>query len=241
MNKSLIFKICCVSALLFSCVFSCVRAPGPETAEYQAQSLLRTNLLITKYGRLNDASSLDTLRYLEGRFAKALQAGKVSNIRPDFNLLNTKEPFAYSAGGGHVVISKGLILYLSNEAELSFILAHELAHEILGHNRAMQGSSVLDEIPVPASHHERKDLELAADRYALGLVALAGYDPRASIGALINSYRALKPQGKSDTHPDLDVRIQSVYFAVQSSGWVPPGTIDRRSFRQLKRDISGVN
>ncbi len=55
----------------------------------------------------------------------------VSN-RPDikyrFAILNTNDVNAYSAPGGYIYVTKGLLKAAENEAELAGVLAHEIAH-----------------------------------------------------------------------------------------------------------------
>ena len=43
-------------------------------------------------------------------------------------------PNAYSMGDGSIAINAGLYIFLKNEAELAFVISHELAHYYLQHN-----------------------------------------------------------------------------------------------------------
>jgi hypothetical protein len=43
-------------------------------------------------------------------------------------------PNAYSIGDGTIAVNMGLMVFLSNEAELAFVLCHELAHYYLDHS-----------------------------------------------------------------------------------------------------------
>src|ERR1700752_4309946 len=45
-------------------------------------------------------------------------------------------PNAYSIGEGTLVVNAGLMIYLNNEAELAFVLCHELAHLFLDHSNS---------------------------------------------------------------------------------------------------------
>ena len=48
-------------------------------------------------------------------------------------------PNAYSMGDGTIAINAGLFIFLSNEAELAFVVSHELAHYYLDHtNKAIK-------------------------------------------------------------------------------------------------------
>ena len=50
------------------------------------------------------------------------------NIKYRFAIMNTDDVNAYSAPGGYIFISKGLLKQLDSEAELAGVLAHEIAH-----------------------------------------------------------------------------------------------------------------
>jgi hypothetical protein len=78
-------------------------------------------------------------------------------------------------------------------------------------------------------------LELDADRWALGIMALAGYDPRAAGSALIRGYALLPPGAPLEHYPAVEERVRAVEEQIVKSGWRPPGTVDRREFRQIQR------
>ncbi len=67
--------------------------------------------------------------------------------------------------GRDMVITQALVDYAQSDDELAFIIAHELAHLVLG-----GGSS--------------RGTELAADALGIELVILAGYDPQGGISLL---------------------------------------------------------
>jgi len=48
-------------------------------------------------------------------------------------ILNSQEFSAFATPGGHIFITRGLVEAVSNEDELAGVIAHELAHIILGH------------------------------------------------------------------------------------------------------------
>ena len=74
--------------------------------------------------------------------------------------------FLASTNGKRIKISRGTLLFVSNDDELAFVLAHELTHILSGHSGAMRGSS-------------RKEAELEADRSGIYIVARAGYSEAA--------------------------------------------------------------
>ncbi len=194
--------------------------------------------LMREYSRSQRASLEMRSRFVEAthpfitQYFKALRARLSTRAElkngPTFVFLTPKK-FAFSPGSGVVLISSGLLLSLKNEAELAFVLAHELGHNALGHH-SLSEETVKD---------ESKRLEQEADSYGLGAMALSGYDPNAASMALANSYQSLEHLKEgSATHPSLEERMKTMRKAVQASGWQPPGTVYRRDFVKLQHLLS---
>jgi len=72
------------------------------------------------------------------------------------------------ADGRRIFISSAFAAYAATEAELAFVLAHELAHNILDHPRQMGGLGL--------APWRIEALENTADRVGLFLMARAGYE-----------------------------------------------------------------
>mgnify|MGYP001545119208 FL=1 len=113
-------------------------------------------------------------------------------------------PNAYCMGDGSIAINAGLFIFLKNEAELAFVISHELAHYYLHHNEqeirvyvekindeqyqkklkriSREGYSVnkqLDDLlktmVFDSRRHDRSH-EAEADAYALRFMKNTGYD-----------------------------------------------------------------
>jgi hypothetical protein len=65
-------------------------------------------------------------------------------------------------------------------------------------------------------------------------MALAGYDPRPAVQALAHLHRAASDWTTDPSYPDFTTRLATLQSAIYSSGWQPPGTIDRRDFHKLQ-------
>jgi beta-barrel assembly-enhancing protease len=79
-----------------------------------------------------------------------------------------------SSDGRNVGVSAEMLEYVRrNDDELALILAHELAHNILGHNKGVPAFRAAGE---DRSGRSKKSREAEADRWALYLMARAGYD-----------------------------------------------------------------
>lgn len=73
------------------------------------------------------------------------------------------------ADGRHVLLTTGMLGDLRGDDELAFLIAHEMAHNVLGHAAVMRAAK-------PARRAVRA-LESAADRLGAEMMLDAGYDP----------------------------------------------------------------
>jgi predicted Zn-dependent protease len=135
---------------------------------------------------------------------------------------------AANAGGGNFYVTRGLLEKASNE-QLRGIMAHEVAHEDLGHVADMQvlgaglslGVYLLDQLlpgsgavtPIAGSliarGYSRKE-EYAADRQGVEILRRAGYSPDTLISALSWVERQSGGGGGGgflSTHPATEDRI----------------------------------
>lgn len=85
-----------------------------------------------------------------------------------------------SSDGFIVQIYGRLALWTKNDDELAIVVAHEMAHNILGHNARIKNERIETGILAGFGSNGRKlrDFEREADRYGLYLAAQAGYDYR---------------------------------------------------------------
>lgn len=109
-----------------------------------------------------------------------------------FVILDRSKPQAIGLPGGFVIVTNGLLRKLSDEAGLAGVLAHEMAHIVLGHGagelaRALAEAgkksdkfdrAVAKTVAIASAARPRKE-EIAADRLGSVLCACAGYDPLA--------------------------------------------------------------
>lgn len=187
-----------------------------------ASGLAQDQQLIESYGELR---SPQTERYLLTLKERLLQACPTGTSLHTITVLRSAPPMAFSPGPGIIAISRTLIMRLKNEAELAFILAHELSHQILGHK-------------IGATFDPK--LELEADSSATKILIRAGYDPRAGAEALLNSYdlSEMASNRSTATHPQPTARVSEVWNVIHESGWRPPGSIDRRDFHLFKGNLT---
>jgi predicted Zn-dependent protease len=126
--------------------------------------------------------------------------------RPDlpwhFGVNDSDHINAFAAPGGYIIVTKGMMKQLRNEAELAGVLGHEIAHVILKHHlKALRTSAVMNLLSAGAAaataesryaelvqklSGPTKELyargldkadEYEADRIGVVLATRAGYDP----------------------------------------------------------------
>jgi len=138
---------------------------------------------------------------------------------------------AGNAGGGQFVVTRGLLDQASDD-QLRGVLAHEIAHEDLGHvakqqmlgtglnigvallERFFPGSGTITPIAgsLIASSYSRSE-ELAADQHGVELLRRAGYSKQVMINALswiANTSGGEGGGGFLSTHPATEERIQAL-------------------------------
>jgi len=167
----------------------------------------------------------------------------LNSERPDLNwqfgVLDTGTVNAFSTPGGYVLISRGLLERLRNEAELAGVLAHEVAHVVRKHHltamkkgKGMEAganilSMYLDQQKSAAAKEKLvsgmkevmlrgldKDDEFEADRMGVVIAARAGYDPY-GLPAVVQMLQASNPKDSDlalmfETHPDPGSRLDAL-------------------------------
>ena len=110
-------------------------------------------------------------------------------------ILDEKEPIAFLLPGGRLAVSVGLFDLLENQDQLAMIVAHEIAHLMLGHTEtraqralAMQPAGANREVAAltrfardQAATPFTPEEEAAADTYAVDLLTRGGFDPREAL------------------------------------------------------------
>lgn len=81
--------------------------------------------------------------YVKQIGGKIVQVSDRGNIKYQFFVLNQSEVNAFALPNGYVYVTRGLLAYLSNEAELAAVLSHEVAHVAARH-----GSQLLSDAKV---------------------------------------------------------------------------------------------
>ena len=211
--------------LFFLVLCGCSTSPKHSNLN---KSLPKASAYVEKFGQIVSAREVHYLEYVQNRLSGVLSKSSQSSKNFKTILLNTKLPIASFAGDEMILLSRGIIISLQSEAGLAFILAHEMAHEHLRHDPET-GTFFQD---------ENEDREIDADRLAVATMSAAGYDPRYSISALREVYRYAAPYiVDKNSYPSLEKREAEIANFIDSSGWEPPGTINRREFTEFRKSL----
>jgi|GEM_PF-4345649 len=158
-----------------------------------------------------------------------IRPAELSGYKNEVYLMRTPEINAFSLPDGSIVVCLGLLILMENEAQLAFILAHELAHFIERHGykheifRSKFNARKLDKGSVKKAFSDLSvQNEMQADSLGLALFKKADYDPASASRSLdllpredttlYGSFfaRALLPElfaKKWPTHPRTDARV----------------------------------
>lgn len=165
-------------------------------------------------------------------------AGCVANKlrRFSFDVVEGGEPNAFALPGGFVFVTRSIVeLCEWDEAEVAFILGHEMSHVIRGHSMdriisnsaialgsraaAVRGSVLgwLQKVGVRFLESAySQELELEADSLGVRLVEAAGYDCESCVRFLSRLDEQSRSSGQSDpgsyfsSHPDFEERIDNL-------------------------------
>jgi predicted Zn-dependent protease len=122
----------------------------------------------------------------------------------EVNVVTTAQVNAWSALGGKIILSSGILELDLTDDELAAMLGHEIAHSLREHAREVLLSS--------------QQAEVEADIIGVELAARAGYDPRAvktfwhKLAAATDTHST----GWLSTHPSNNVRLRELDQAIRS-------------------------
>jgi predicted Zn-dependent protease len=179
--------------------------------------------------------------------------------------------------GGKIVVYTGILPVTENEDALATVMGHEVAHALLNHGRQRVSLNFLTQLGLAAAglaaslsgaSEQTQSLFLAAlgvgsavgvslpfsreneseaDHYGLILMAIAGYDPEASVPFWENMAKlgGGTPEFLS-THPSSqtranDLRIKSIPEAKRKAAKLHLETLNKESILRAKKIADEIN
>jgi len=190
--------------------------------------------LIKEYGGEVKSEPLKSyVRGIGGRIA-ALTEADYPDLPWEFFVLDSDVINAFAIPGGKVFISRGLMSYMENEAQLAAVLGHEIGHVVAQHvderlSRSMAaqigmevigGMSDSEFVNAGAAILTQGTLlkfdrnqESEADRLGLKYIVAAGYDPQGMVEMLeilVATSGGSSPPEFFSTHPNPEGRRDSI-------------------------------
>lgn len=190
--------------------------------------------LIKKFGLVQDIEVTKYINFVGQKFS-AISPRQELNFR--FGILDTDEINAYACPGGYILVTRGALNLVENEAELAGVLAHEVAHVSLYHSGKFEGkesdevfidmiasmmspggniiSTVMETAAAEIEKSmlesgRQKDLELQADGSAIIMLADTGYDTSVYPGYLKKLDKAAGNERLTKTHPPVSERVDKL-------------------------------
>ncbi len=176
----------------------------------------------------------------------------MSTNRPElefhFAVLNTDDINAYAAPGGYILVTRGALLKMQDEAELAGVLAHEIGHVVEKHvvkelnirgsddaavsglARVIGGSTdaaraaftqaVDQAMDILFKNGYKREDEAQADRDSVMFCALSGYEPSGLVHYFerINSIKGKQTEVLDKTHPSYEARITLLNDTIMKEG-----------------------
>tara|TARA_B100000767_G_scaffold274189_1_gene306417 strand:- start:422 stop:1714 length:1293 start_codon:yes stop_codon:yes gene_type:complete len=166
----------------------------------------------------------DLSLYVQSVGQRIVPHSRRSTLPYEFVVLNDSTPNAWALPGGKIAVNRGLLLALTNEAELAAVLAHEIVHADARHSAQSQelgsiislGQVLASELLSNAGYSHQaiqqgiayggllgqtrygRSRELEADLYGMKYMSAAGYDPSAAV-SLQKTFVALSKDSKSNS------------------------------------------
>jgi predicted Zn-dependent protease len=185
--------------------------------------------------------------YLDGIVRRLGAASHRPGLPYRITLLNSPVPNAFALPGGHVFLSRGLLLRLENEAEFAFVMAHEIGHVnhrhavkamndslVVGLGGSVLAGSVEDERRRQAAAglasvggglvllRFSRGQELESDARGAEYALRAGYDPRAGLRVFEEFARQKRASGKK---------------AGPLDAWISSHPLDAERIEHLREEI----
>lgn len=192
------------------------------------------------------------LNYIDQLGQDILRAAGPQPFRYEFFLIENEEINAFAAPGGRIYLHTGTVLKAENVGELTGVIAHEIGHVVARHiaenykrgrtvglgkqaveiavgilwgSHAAGGADLVGDLAAATYLNSfGRQAEHEADKFAVGVMIKAGYDPQ----GLVSFFQTLKdeagptPPSFLSSHPTTDDRIQETQSLIDEAEITSP-------------------
>lgn len=151
MKPALALPCAFAAALLLSALSGCASNPATGGASVVVMSQGQEAKIgsemhreILKEGALYDDAELQA--YVTRVGERLAASADRPDIKFTFTVVDSPDINAFATPGGYVYINRGLLAYLSSEAELAGVLAHEIAHVTARHAARQRAGSLTTQV-----------------------------------------------------------------------------------------------
>ncbi len=190
----------------------------PPRAERQRLGDALAARVLADAHMLHDAALQARLQRIVRRLAPAARAESDFPARWRIHIIDSDRADAFTSGGGHLFITRGMIALLGTDERIATVLAHEMAHNLLAH--------VWDA-------REKKDMARRANEFSRRVLAQKMRLPwlGKSVAFLVRT--SLNTYSRQQEY---DADALGLHLLVQA-GWRPQAALDtfdylRRRFRE---------
>ena len=246
-------RIAVASSVLIALCMSCAAPTSTPTAKPPARTVVlstpEVDARVGEEASREVAAQIGVVRdeklaqYVEALGQKLVRFAPRQPFSYRFQVVDQWSPNAFALPGGHIFVSRGLLVLTNSEDELACVIAHEITHAAARHAAGRQAYSEQMNpfslgIPRMASIAAyARDQERAADSGGQRICDAAGYDPRA-LGVFLLSLDKIErlQMGSSriptflDTHPSSPERLAGASISAAALG--APAERDARASRE---------
>ncbi|HEU4929903.1 MAG TPA: M48 family metallopeptidase [Candidatus Krumholzibacteria bacterium] len=178
---------------------------------------------------------------VESYFASQNASDQLKGYQWEFNLVESDEVNAWCMPGGKVVFYSGILPVCKDETGIAVVMGHEVAHAVARHGNERMSQGLLAQfgsvaLDAALANNSATTKQIAATAFGLGaqfgallpfsrkqeseadhlgliFMAMAGYDPRATVPfweRMAASSKGGKPPEIMSTHPSDETRIANL-------------------------------
>lgn len=201
----------CLCAVLLGWLLCCTnntaKAYSPDCVQIAATTSLpdSSHLISTPYNKRWEDFTEQIICHFKEQLLSKHETAAISLV-----VLNTAVPDAFILKNGTMVFSSGMLTLIKSTSEYAFLVAHELAHNLLVEDSKLQ-------TPVQPAPGDQYHGELDADFLALRLLKAAGFNPAEGLNLLKRIGKTGSQHGLTlDTlYPSLPLRRKKIQAALK--------------------------